>query len=73
MEGSPIARGRGRPRKITGEIIKRNLDANGLNVNMIYDRTLITLVDPCSRPHIVGYGLILVVVLVKSFHISFLL
>ena len=40
MEGSLIVRGRGRPRKIIAETIKRNLGFNGLNVNMIYDRTL---------------------------------
>ena len=39
-EGSPITRDRGRPRKITGETIKRELDINGSNVNMIYDRIL---------------------------------
>ena len=37
---SKIVRGRGRPRKIIGENIKRDLDVNNLNVNMIYDRTL---------------------------------
>ena len=40
MEGSLIARGRGRPRKTIGETIKRDLNVNDLNVNMIYDRTL---------------------------------
>ena len=33
MEGSPIARGRGRLRKITGETIRRNLKVNALNIN----------------------------------------
>ena len=40
MEGSSVARGRGRPTKIIGETIKRDLDVNGLNINMIYNRTL---------------------------------
>ena len=40
MEGSPITRGRGRPRKTIGETIERDLDINGLNINMVYDRTL---------------------------------
>ena len=38
MEGSPIARGKEKPRKIIYETIKRDLDINGLNINMIYDR-----------------------------------
>ena len=40
MEGSLIARDRGRTRKTTCETIKRDLDFNSLNVNMIYDKTL---------------------------------
>ena len=40
MEGSLIVRGRERSRKTIGETIKRYLDVNGLNVNMIYDRIL---------------------------------
>ena len=40
MENSQIAKGRGRFRKTVGETIKRDLDFNGLNVNIIYDRTL---------------------------------
>ena len=40
MENSPIARGRERPKKIMGGTIKRYLDFNGLNVNMIYDKIL---------------------------------
>ena len=37
MEDSPIGKSRGRPRKIISEIIRRYLDFNGLNVNMMYD------------------------------------
>ena len=40
IEGSPIVRGRERPKKTIGEIIKRDLDINGLNINMICDRIL---------------------------------
>ncbi len=40
MEGSPIARDRGIPRKTIGETIKKDLDVNGLSIDMIYDRTL---------------------------------
>ena len=40
MEDSPIGKSRGRPRKIISEIIRRYLDFNGLNVNMIFDRPL---------------------------------
>ena len=40
MEVRPIIRGRKRPRKTIGETLKRDLDVNNLNVNMIYDRTL---------------------------------
>ena len=35
MEGSPIARGRGRPRKIINKTIESDLDFNGLNIGMI--------------------------------------
>ena len=40
MEGSPIPRGRGRPRKTISETIKKDLNVNGLNVNMIFDRII---------------------------------
>ena len=40
LEDSPIAGGRGRPRKIIWKTIKRDLEFNSLNVNMIYDRIL---------------------------------
>ena len=50
MDGSSIARGNGRSRKTIGETIKRDIGVNGLNVNMICDRTLwqrlIHVVDP---------------------------
>ena len=52
-EDSSIARGRGKPRKNIGETIKRDLNVNGLNINMIYDRTLWSrpnhVVDPPIR------------------------
>ena len=37
---NPITRGRGRPRKTIGETIKRDLNVNSLNINMIYDTVL---------------------------------
>ena len=40
MESGPIVRDRGRPRKTIGETIKRYLDFNSLNINMIHDRVL---------------------------------
>ena len=40
MEDTPIARDRGRHRKTIDEMIERDLDFNGLNANMICDRTL---------------------------------
>ena len=40
MEGNPIVRSRGRPRKIINKIIKRDLHVNDLNINIIYDRTI---------------------------------
>lgn len=40
MEGGPIARGRGRPRKTIDETIKKDLYVNGLSIDMIYNRTL---------------------------------
>ena len=36
----PIARDRGRPRKTMGKIIKKELNFNGLIVDMIYNKTL---------------------------------
>ena len=36
-EGNLIAKDRGRPRKTIVEIIKIDLNVNGLNINMIYD------------------------------------
>ena len=38
MESNPIGRVRGRLRKTIGKIIKRDMNVNGLNTNMIYDR-----------------------------------
>ena len=40
MEGSPIDRDRRRPSKTIGKTIKRDLDVNYLNINMMYDRTI---------------------------------
>ena len=40
MEGSLVTKGRGRPRKTVGETVKRDLNINGLNINMIYYRAL---------------------------------
>ena len=40
MESSLVAGGREKPKKIICETIKRNLDFNGLNADMIYDRLL---------------------------------
>jgi len=40
MEGSQITRGRGRPRKTIRETIKKDLDVNELERNMVFDRTL---------------------------------
>jgi len=50
MEDSQIARGRGRPRKTIRETIKKDLEVNELDPNLVYDRTLwrnlIHLTDP---------------------------
>lgn len=40
MVGNPIARGKERPRKIIGKTFKKDLEANGLAINMIHDKTL---------------------------------
>ncbi|KAF1880112.1 hypothetical protein Lal_00022241 [Lupinus albus] len=40
MEASPVPRGRGKLRKLIGEMIKKDLQLNALSMNMIYDRTL---------------------------------
>lgn len=50
MKYSQTARSRGKLRKTTSETIKRYLDINDLNINMIYDRKLwlhmIHITDP---------------------------
>jgi hypothetical protein len=40
MEDSQITRGRGRPRKTTREIIKKDLEINEMDRVMVNDRTL---------------------------------
>lgn len=40
MEGSPITRGSGTLRKTIDETVKKELDFNILNINMIYGMTL---------------------------------
>jgi len=40
MEESQVKRGRGRPRKTIRETIRKDLEVNELNPNMVYDRTL---------------------------------
>jgi hypothetical protein len=39
MEGSQISRDEGRPRKTIRETIKKNLEINQLDRDMIYDKT----------------------------------
>lgn len=40
MESNPFARDRGGLRKTIGEIIKKDLNANSLSIDMVNDRTL---------------------------------
>jgi len=40
MKSIPIARGRGKPRRIIGEIVKKALEVNSLDEYMISDRAL---------------------------------
>jgi hypothetical protein len=40
MEESQVKRGRGRPRKTIRETIRKDLEVNELDPNMVYDRTL---------------------------------
>jgi len=40
IEGSQITRGRGRPRKTIRETIKKDLEINELEKDMLFDRTL---------------------------------
>ena len=40
MEGSQITRGRGRPRKTMRETIRKDLEINELEKDMVFDRTL---------------------------------
>jgi hypothetical protein len=49
MQGSQITRGRGRPRKTVRETIKKGLEINELDRNMVYDRTLW-----CRLIHVAG-------------------
>lgn len=50
MERGQIVRGRGRPRKIIREAIKKDLELNNLDKSMVLDRTfwrnLIHVADP---------------------------
>lgn len=39
MEWSPNGRGRGRLRKTMGKIVRKDLGVNGLDIDMIYDKT----------------------------------
>jgi len=40
MEESRVKRGRGKPKKTIRETIRKNLEVNELDPNLIYDRTL---------------------------------
>jgi len=40
VEESQVRRGRGRPRKTIRETIRKNLEVNELDSNLVYDRTL---------------------------------
>jgi len=40
MEESQVKRGRGRPRKTIRETIRKDLEVNELDLNLVYDRTL---------------------------------
>ncbi|AES75177.1 hypothetical protein MTR_6g029310 [Medicago truncatula] len=42
-----------RTKQTLRETIKKDLEVNELDLNMVYDRTL-TSFDPCNRPHLVG-------------------
>ena len=66
IEDSPITRGRGRPRKIIGETIKRDLYVNCLNVNIIYDDTIVSSY-PCSQGPLVRQGLVVVVLAINYY------
>lgn len=41
LKGSSIVKERGRSRKIISEIIKKDLDANRLSIDIIYDRSFV--------------------------------
>ena len=67
MGSSQITRGRERPRKTIIDIIKifffeairKDLEINELDNNMVYDKSIVVTFDSCSQP--VGYGLVVVV------------
>jgi len=40
MEGSQVKRGKRRPMKTIRETIRKNLEVNELDPNMVYDKTL---------------------------------
>jgi len=62
MEGSQITRGQGRPRKT----LKKDLEINELDRNMVYDRTLwCRLIHVADWPHLVGQDLVVAVIVIK--------
>jgi len=44
MEESHVKRGRGKPKKTIRETIRKDLEVNELDSNLVYDRTLWNLV-----------------------------
>jgi hypothetical protein len=54
MEEGQVKRDRGRPKKTIRETIRKDLEVNELNPNMIFDKNIITSFGPCSRPYLVG-------------------
>jgi hypothetical protein len=69
MGSSQIIRGRERPRKAIIDIImifffdaiKKDLEIHELDNNMVYDKSIMVTFDSCSQPHLVEYGLVVVV------------
>lgn len=61
MVGNPLVRGRGKLRKTIGKTIDKDLYLNILSIGMICNRTLWRrLIYVCSRPGLVGKGLVVV-------------
>lgn len=62
MEGSLIAKGKGRSRIIIGETIKTYLEVNGFSVDLILQQNIMASFNPNSQPHLVERCLAVIII-----------